>query len=831
MIENERAIKTKKLIISLIALLVIAGAAVTVMHFWVASGNNPYGSDTMYHIYRGNMVYQSIREGNWYPLYDQHWYNGVENMRYWAPLPAYFMALCQAIGGGNEFTGFVIFIGAVFFFGAVNWLYIGYRKDRVFMGAFLGILWFFMPNNLWALFGEGNLPRAMAMIWLPLLFYHIYEYVIEDKYKNARWAVISYIPVVLCHTGYALMIYVSVALLLLIFRLVYKKKRRALPLRGGLMIPYVLIGIWFYPSLVGGITSGDSSETMSLFFQNVWTSLDPLRRITKGFADFYFGFAAFLLGLFGTLTSRRKTTAGFLTALIIFMCTTTAMYPVISILPGSQYLWMLRFISIALCMILMSFLYWKTLRRWIMLVFCVLLALDAVPSLTLIYGGNGMDKTTTAEEKMEQIEETTLYKKARQITVQRMALLDEGAGGATAAYLTVDYNGDSVQQTFGAGWEAAQTRENIKQVNMAVKDGYYVYAFDRLLELGNDTVLVRISCLNKEEDVSDVTEAAEKNGFTLIENNGSFLLYHRDVEKELGAKQNFGETCQYNGIGIGSTVSRMAKVFPDMEEGSSEDLSDYTYEQLSKYKLIYLSGFTYRNKSEAENLLIRLSENGVRVVINGDGIPTDKHLQQEEFLGVSCHPIVFENGYPILYTDSGENDCALFDHEYKNWKTNYFNGLDNVEGYLYENNVQVAFMGTVKNDNIYFVGLNLTYHYSLTQDPVAGKILQPVVAGYLRDLPDRQLVPLSVKYSENQIVVESPEDGVNTTLSYHTIFHSDSVIENKRNLTYVNQGTTTIELQYPYFYQGLAISLLGLLLLILYFIFIPRTVVEIKEKV
>lgn len=148
MIENERAIKTKKLIISLIALLVIVGAAVTVMHFWVASGNNPYGSDTMYHIYRGNMVYQSIREGNWYPLYDRHWYNGVENMRYWAPLPAYFMTLCQAIGGGNELTGFVIFIGAVFFFGAVNWLYIGYRKDRVFMGTFLGILWFFMPNNL-----------------------------------------------------------------------------------------------------------------------------------------------------------------------------------------------------------------------------------------------------------------------------------------------------------------------------------------------------------------------------------------------------------------------------------------------------------------------------------------------------------------------------------------------------------------------------------------------------------------------------------------------------------------------------------------------------------
>ena len=41
------------------------------------SGIYPSGSDTMYHVYRGDYVYNAIKSGNWYPLYDPAWYNGV----------------------------------------------------------------------------------------------------------------------------------------------------------------------------------------------------------------------------------------------------------------------------------------------------------------------------------------------------------------------------------------------------------------------------------------------------------------------------------------------------------------------------------------------------------------------------------------------------------------------------------------------------------------------------------------------------------------------------------------------------------------------------------
>ena len=107
-------------------------------------------------------------------------------MRYWAPLPVYFLAFCQALAGGNDITGYLVFTGLVFFLGAVVWLYIGMKKERPLLGAFIGVLWFFMPNNLFALFVEGNLPRSLSMVLLPLLFYYIYEFLFEDQWKEIK---------------------------------------------------------------------------------------------------------------------------------------------------------------------------------------------------------------------------------------------------------------------------------------------------------------------------------------------------------------------------------------------------------------------------------------------------------------------------------------------------------------------------------------------------------------------------------------------------------------------------------------------------------------------
>lgn len=802
----------KKQLAIWIWILVYAALAVGIVWVIYIGGNYPVGSDTMCHVYKGSVLLDQIKHGNWYPLYDRYWYNGVQMMRYWAPLPVYFLAMCQALAGGVDLNGYLMFVGLVFYLGALSWLYIGVKKERMALGGFFGILWFFMPNNLMALFVEGNLPRTLSMVLLPLFFYCVYEYLFEDHWKTLYGLIPVFTGIVLCHTGYAGMIVLAMLVFLLVFRIATKEKGKCLPVILAMVLPFAIIGIWMFPSLKGGITNTDSSQVMVGFFQSAWKSLDPLRRLREGCVDFYFGLAAFLIAVFGMLFGKKKESVGFVTAVVIFACTTNSLYYVLVHFPGSQYLWMLRFISIALCMILYSLLIWKTLRKWILAVCIVLLVADVVPSLSLVYQGVG---EVTAAERMDQLSDDYLLTEARKITKQRIAVIGVDYMGATGTYLTTDYDHDRVSQTFGAGWQSAATANNIVHLDEAAKYGCYSYLFDRSLAMGDDTLLIRIANLkNQEKDISAVTTAAKALEYELIQQNDGYLLYHRETPT------TFGVVSHYTGIGIGTSAVNLAYTDPDIEEGFSNNLNDYSFEELSMYKMVFLSGFTYDNKEKAEKLVNELGDAGVRVVISGDGIPEADKKGTREFLGVTCHPVKFQNGYPLLYCEQGQVDCQLFDRQYKDWQTVYFTGLHRSEGYFFENNLQLDFLGTSENSNVYFMGLNLTYHYSLTQDPEARVLIDLAIKDCLQPLPERTLVPLAITYEKDGIEIKSMEDQVNTTLAYHDIFTSEQGIYQENQLLYVNKGTTKIRFRYAYLKEGAALSLAGVVGTILYGIWI-----------
>ena len=125
--------------------------------------------------------------------------------------------------------------------------------------------------------------------------------------------------------------------------------------------------------------------------------------------------------------------------------------------------------------------------------------------------------------------------------------------------------------------------------------------------------------------------------------------------------------------------------------------------------------------------------------------------------------------------------------------------------------MRVDFAGTVYNDNIVFIGLNLSYHYFLTRDENVGAYLDRLMGDELNSLPDRTIVPLKITYRSDEIRIESPKDDVNTSLAYHDIFHSKQKISSQHALTVVRHGVTVIRLKYPYVMQGLILSLAGLI--------------------
>lgn len=91
----------------------------------------------------GDSLYQSIGQGDIYPLYDRFWYNGVQMMRYWAPLPVYVLALCQMFVGGSALQGYLLYVAMIFFTGALVWLCLGIHNNRPVLGAFMGALMVF----------------------------------------------------------------------------------------------------------------------------------------------------------------------------------------------------------------------------------------------------------------------------------------------------------------------------------------------------------------------------------------------------------------------------------------------------------------------------------------------------------------------------------------------------------------------------------------------------------------------------------------------------------------------------------------------------------------
>ena len=418
----------------------------------------------------------------------------------------------------------------------------------------------------------------------------------------------------------------------------------------------------------------ENSENMANFFQNLWTTINPFERLTRGFENFYFGFAALVIIIFGILFGYKKSRTGFVTGLIILLMTTKSAYAVLKHLPGSQYLWMLRFISIALCMILMSFLMWDRLKKPLVLMLCVLLVVDTIPSLSLIVGEHN---DISVQERMAARQDSTLISNAQTITKQRLALMDESILGATGSWLVSDY-GNPVDATFGAGREAANTSTNIVNLNKAFAQGDFLYVFDRCLELGDDSVLIKKTFLKQyNNSLEDLEAAANVLGYKRVEQNSDYILYHIETP------DNWGDVSSYRAVAIGSGAAAISMQFPAVETADSANLNDYTYEELAGYKEVFLNGFTYDDKETAEDLVLRLSRAGVKVIIYADGIPQDKRTHSQNFLGVTCSSITFHNGYPDMDTRIGTIYPDMFPQGHTAWNTVYLDGLDTVWGTFY----------------------------------------------------------------------------------------------------------------------------------------------------
>ncbi len=797
---------TKYVIVYFLYAIIIGVLTYIIVLLISDNGIYPSGSDTMYHVYRGQYVYESISRTDFFPLLNEYWYNGVELLRYWPWFTAYLMAFFNFLCDGDIFNGYIMYVAFIFVAGSISWAYIGARLKRPVLGCIVGVLWFITPNNLYALFGEGNLPRALSMVFLPLYIFCIYNYYLNGKAIELAGIIVTTVLIVMCHLGYGGMVVLATLSFMVIYCIINSGMIiRSLKILISVILGFLITGIYMVPSLFGGMSASDSEGKLKIFFKSILETLNPFYRINTNIDTFYFGLAAFILIVIGIIGSKKEQEAGFVNALIILLLTTNQAYYFVKILPGSGFLWMVRFISIALCFMFMSFMFWNSLKRYMVVLMCILLLVDSVPSWYYIYGDRS---GITPNERFSMDASESLIDEAKSITKQRLALLDLAALGADGAYLTAEYDGKT-KTMFGAGWEASVTSSNITQVNYALEQGYYLYMFDRLKELGNDTVLIKKSAIymqyNGEIDYNLLLQDASRSGYSLVDSNEGWYLFKLNIDYA-----SWGTVNAYRGIAIGDSSGTIALNYPCIEETSDTNINHYTYDDLRGYDFVFLSGFTYDDKESAEQLVKDLSDKGIRFVIVGDTIPEDKKERISSFLGVSAQVISFNNGYPLLYDEKlGWMDCDLFPKEYANWQTHYLNGLDKATGYFRDNELTLDYCGTVYNDNITFVGLGLPYYLSLTKDDSINELMSNIFKLNSNMLPNRRVVPLDVTYYSAGVNIKSRADNVNTSISYHDIYN-ESDIKHSNNMLFVDKGVTKVTYHYPYLVQGLLVSLFGL---------------------
>lgn len=773
----------KKLVFIRNVLILLASALFT-LYIVNKTGDYPWGSDTYGHLYKGNILYDAIKSGRLFLNYNENWYNGIQPFRYWAPIPYYILAVINLITN-NIFIAFKVFIVFIFVLGGLGWLFWGYYVERQNLCLVLAILWFFVPDNLRVLFSEGNIPFVIVNALIPIVMLYYYKSLKEKRVVDYIVLALLMAILTMTHTMITAMLGISLFILGIIDSIINKNY-----LRNIISLTYAFLGVmlssfWLYPALRGGIMGMDSgavSKVMESLTYSLSVSLNPLLRF-ENIEIYYFGIAFAFTALFGFFLSTKRERAPFLTAIIILLGTTKVALPFLQKLPMNQLFWMRRFTAISIAMIITAIILWKNLRKSVLYVLIGILVIDSAASFYLL----GISK-----KYPENISKT--LDMAIKSSTQRIAVLDTSYYGSFPSYY-ISYNSINGirNQVYGWAWQGATTAKNIVTVNTALENGYYALMFDRSLELGADVLVVKKEIV---KDFKALEEAAIAVGYRECSEDDDAIVYKYPVSK------GFGTRVDYKGVAIGSYSSNIVYIFPSINSGSSVYLDDYSYDELKKNRVIFLSGFKYKDKNAAEKLILSLSESGVRVVVDATGL-------EEKFLGVNPQSITIKNNYNNLNYKGKKINMKDFPDEYSQWKTCFLSGIKDNDSYAIIDNMVINYIGNIKNDNLTFMALNLPYYAFLTRDEAAIGILEDVFGLESFEIPNRKVCEVDIKIEENMIKIKGSDSDIIVPIAALDAFvkiNGDYDIVS--NLIYLKTTELEIKVIYPYLDKGIALSVL-----------------------
>lgn len=769
-----------------------------VLMLWITkNGSFPWGSDTWGHLFKAKLLYNEVIKGNFFPLYTELWYNGIQPFRYWAPFPYYILLLFLLLTRGDVFLTYNLFLAFIFILGGFGWLLWGTKTERKFLSFLLSLLWFFLPDNLRVLFSEGNIPRVITTTMIPYLFLSVWDCIEKENKKQIIITATLFFLITLSHAMVAAMSGITITVFAFLYGIENRKIKSSL-----LIIIAALLGIgvasfWLYPALNGGMMSLDTEAVKNVMKDLTYPisqSLNPFIRF-KNIEVYYFGLSLIITAILGFIFGGKKSRAGFITVILIFLGTTKALLSIVQKLPMSQLFWMMRFTPLSMGALFIGLILWRKIKKIFLYILIFLIIIDSSISF----------KTLCYNVKWP-IELQNALDNAVESSHQRIAVLDSSEFGSFPSYyLSYNEKNKKLNQTFGWAWQGAKTSQNIVWINTALEKEWFNFLFDRCLELGADTLIVK---KDKVKNIKNFLNIANKIGYQKISETKLSITLKYPVN------YNFGTKVHYEGLAIGKYASNIAYIFPNIKIGNSVYLDDYSENELIKFKVIYLSGFRYRNKELAESIVRKLSQKGIKFIIDLTDADCDIYTSRPSFLEVFAQPIVFKQKYPFFIINGEKIKTKDFPNEYSTWKTIYLENLDTVYGYTQFENHYIDFYGTKLNSNIVFIGFNLPFFTMITKDNNFIKIFEEITGLESFQLPRRKIVKIKKIIDNNIIRLESQENNVVTDLANIDAF---KIIEGNtyesHNLLVIKNKNVVIKIIYPYIRTGAFISFISLILL------------------
>ena len=238
-------------------------------------------------------------------------------------------------------------------------------------------------------------------------------------------------------------------------------------------------------------------------------------------------------------------------------------------------------------------------------------------------------------------------------------------------------------------------------------------------------------------------------------------------------------------------------------------------EELAGYEVLYLSGFTYRDQKQAENLLRALADKGVRIFIDMQHIPVNALTGKNEFMGVYAQTVQFTDRFPILQNENGSE--FKLDEQIegiKTWNTVYISGCSEVlKETSYDGRRHLVYLGRNGSPQITFMGLNLVYYYLSTHDADLLRFLNETLLLSPGKLPMAELAEVEKEENQDVLILRTDKDHVNSGAAAAACLAPDRILHIQDGMWVIDSGGTTFEILPADRTKGVITSILGIVLL------------------